>query len=105
MKNRYAIVNDVDRPCEEFVAQLTPSGKLRYMNPRLAHYPDFAADCATFLDDFGIVVIEGDSIVTFVQAATSTATYPNGDRRYWQGSKFFQMPRREFECAALNVEA
>lgn len=92
----FYIVNDVDRPCPEHVAQRR-GDRIHYIHrdlrDREAYSEGFPLDRATPLGDFGIeVVADGPSgIAKFVLRRNCTATYADGRPRKWQGRTMFHL--------------
>lgn len=93
----FFIVNTVDRPCEDMIAFKLPDGRLAYATdiPRLRGYDGMDASRATPLGDFGldIDIRNGRLIGRIVRG--STARYPNGLTRPWQGSREFDVLLRK----------
>lgn len=93
----FFIVNTVDRPCEDMIAFKQPDGSLAYAADiqRLRGYDGMDASRATPLGDFGLDVdIRNGRLVGRVVRG-STARYPNGSTRPWQGSREFDMLLRK----------
>ena len=93
----FFIVNAVDRPCEDMIAFKREDGKLCYASsePRLRGYDGMDASRATPLGDFGLDVdIRNGRLIGRVVRG-STASYPNGSTRPWQGSREFVVLLRE----------
>ena len=93
----FFIVNTVDRPCEDMIAFKREDGKLCYASsePRLRGYDGMDASRATPLGDFGLDIdIRNGRLVGRVVRG-STARYPDGLPRPWQGSNEFDVPLRK----------
>lgn len=91
---KYAIVNTVDAPTPEMVAQWIPGVGYCYLD-RTGNKPSFdgmPADEATGINTFGITVFEhGDGPnkgkVDFLATGRSFARYHDGLPRLWQDSR------------------
>jgi hypothetical protein len=93
----YFIVNSFDRPCEGMIAFEQPDGRLAYAGwlPRLREYDGMDASHATPLEDFGLDIdIQNGWLVGRV-VRKSTALYPDGSPRPWQGSEKFSVLLRK----------
>lgn len=88
----YYIVNCVDRPCERHIAEMRADGLLYYIHPDLAnaeHYAGMGNRGATPLGEFGVTFqITGGKFIG-EKVTESTATYPDGKPRDWQGMNQF----------------
>ena len=89
MKPKYIILDDVDRPYRWNVCRLLRSGKYAYIQPHSwaawAKKKRFSGERGVPMEAFGFEVIEQGKSVTFTMVRESTATYPDGSRRNWQG--------------------
>jgi hypothetical protein len=87
--DRYFIVNDFDRPCPRLIAYMCDDGNLRYVNR------DVRQRCGSqgissdniCLSMFGFRLNNGH----FTQVEESSATYPDGHPRPWQGLTQFSI--------------
>lgn len=87
----FYIVNTFDRPYERLIAEAR-KGMLFYVHPEMqAEWKDvpMSMDEATPLEDFGIEVTINEGVFHGDWNKRSTATYPNGRRRFWQGHPQF----------------
>lgn len=86
----FVIVNEMDRPCVDHVAQVMPDGgTCRYLHPRLRYWAGLSTEHATNIKDFGFdfEIDEKRGTVTFFRVAPSKATYKqSGQTRGWQDS-------------------
>ena len=98
LKNRFYIVNRIDRPCETLIAEKGADGKLYYIHPCLREskcYHGMSADGATPLEHFNITVSLSTVMVDTpyfqgeLHRGTLIAKYPDGRPRKWQGSNHF----------------
>ena len=94
----FFIVNEVDRPREDLIAFKQPDGRLAYAVadiPRLRGCDGMDAGRATPLGDFGLDIdIRNGRLIGRVVRG-STARYPDGLPRPWQGSREFDVPLRK----------
>ena len=91
----FFIVNDFDRPDEERIAGKGVDGKFYYIHPVLrmvTAYWGMTPENPTPLELFGIsiAVIGGEFRGCYNNE--STATYPDGSPRRWQGQSLFSFP-------------
>ena len=93
----FFIVNTVDRPCEGMIAFKLPDGRLAYATdiPRLRGYDGMNASRATPLEAFGLEVAVKDGRLIGRVVRGSTARYPDGSTRPWQGSCEFDVLLRK----------
>jgi len=92
-KPRFVIVNDFDRPSEEFIAELAPDGLYYYIHPELRSEwanQGLSAQLATPIEKFGIEWTEEAGHLVGTLAHFSSATYQNGSGRVWQGGTNFR---------------
>lgn len=99
MNGELYIVNDMDRPSEDHIAE-ERDGLLYYVHPRLAR--DWAGqgmskERATHVASFGIALTREAFLLSGEKLFPSVATYSDGKPREWQGSPEFQfaLPRPE----------
>lgn len=93
----FFIVNSTDKPCEDLIAFKRPDGRLAYAVDiqRLREYDGMYAGRATPLEDFGLEIdIQNGRLVGRVVCG-STARYPDGSTRPWQGSREFDVLLRK----------
>jgi hypothetical protein len=86
------IVNSMDRPCPRLVAEERADGLLYYIHPDIRDnksYHGMSAAEATPLEHFGFEVEVHPGFILCVQVRKSTATYPSGASREWQGNSYF----------------
>ena len=83
----FVIVNETERPCAHLIAELLPSGRVRYVNKILRkRYKNLRlSTTGANLKDFGFV-FENDK---FVKRYASNLKYTNGHTRRWQGKESF----------------
>lgn len=93
--DRLYIVNEVDRPDQRHVAYLV-NGKLSYLE--IEWYPMALTERATPLADFGFSFEQVGHGVLCTIVRDSTATYPDGTRRQWQGAFGFVLLNRHAEA-------
>ncbi len=87
----YYIVNDLDRPHEDMIAELVCGGLWYLDREKRKKYPAMAIKEATPVSSFGVVLEETDGVLRGTLSLDSTATYRDGRRRIWQGSKTFSV--------------
>ena len=93
----FFILNAFDRPCEDMIAFKQPDGRLAYAVdiPRLRGYDGMNAGRATPLEDFGLDVDVRNGRLVGRVVRGSTARYPDGSTRPWQGSSEFNVLLRK----------
>ena len=90
--NDFYIVNDIDRPEPRLIAQEL-DGALWYLNPEIRNlFPAMSTRHATRVKDFGIDLAIADGCLVGELVRESTATYPDGKPRRWQGAITFRIP-------------
>ena len=86
------IVNTVDRPDARHIAELQSDGKLHYLHPELRPWPPMPPERATPLRDFGFTFSTlSNGKIWCVLTHETTAKYPDGARREWQGEPVFAL--------------
>ncbi len=83
------IINDVDRPCESLICVVTHATPTRV----IAHYLSDNRECrstkpetVTPILKFGLLAVkDNDGKIWLDKVCPSTATYPDGALRHWQG--------------------
>jgi hypothetical protein len=98
MKNKYVIVDEVDKPYKRLVAQYVASKRgYCYMSqitePLLKSYNGMTPKKPTCMLDFGFSITESEYEVRFEKNYEETATYSDGRIRKWQGSESFILPK------------
>jgi len=94
---RFVIVNDVDRPYQELVAQ-DINGKCYHMMRSVPgyeykkKYDALPSDAATDLEDFGFKILIREGCASFHLMKPSKAKYKDGSLREWQGLCMFELP-------------
>lgn len=86
----FVIVNEMDRPSVDHVAQVMPGGgTCRYLHPRLRRWVEMSTGRATNIRDFGFGyrVNDQNGDVIFFRVAPSEAKYSNGETREWQDDR------------------
>lgn len=100
MRKKFYIVNDVDRPCEQHVAQLTgpKKDKLRYIHESLRDWDEMdLREESTPVEEFGFEIKRAHDRIMFFKTKHSSVFYPGGGRRLWQGGSFFCLTPLEGE--------
>ena len=84
---KYAIVNDIDSPAPNHIAQLV-GGRYYYMSrksdPRMKEFDGMNPSSPTAIEDFGFAILERGPTVTFSLIRDSIAIYPDRKPRRWQ---------------------
>ena len=83
----FVIVNEMDRPSVDHVAQVMPGGgTCRYLHPRLRYWQPMGTEEATNIKDFGFgfEIDKKRGTVTFFRTNSSIAKYKDGSIREWQ---------------------
>lgn len=91
----FFIVNDFDRPDEERIAGKGVDGKFYYIHPVLQMvktYWGMTPENPTPLELFGISIAVIGGEFRGCCNNESTATYPDGSPRRWQGQSLFSFP-------------
>lgn len=92
-KSGFYIVNHVDRPCEEHLAEKRSDGKFYYVHPSLRGHRIFwgmTPELPVHVEDFGILVdVKAGVLVGILDESIDTARYPDGLKRKWQGKRMF----------------
>lgn len=84
---RFVIVNDIDRPSADHVAQVMPGGDTcRYIHQRLRKWYLLKTLYSTDLRDFGFdySIDENNGEVIFYRNRPSVVRYEDGSIRDWQ---------------------
>jgi hypothetical protein len=89
----FYIVNEIDRPCEQHIAEMRGDGKFYYIHPELRDvksYHGMTPSKPVKLSDFGIEVDITGGLFHGIQSGKSIAQYPeSGKTRHWQGLSRF----------------
>lgn len=87
----FVIVNSVDRPSIDHIAQVMPGGGVcRYLHMRLRYWNPMSTEEAVNIKDFGFgyEVDEKRNMVTFFRTGPSTVKYKDGTIREWQDDDY-----------------
>ena len=92
---QFYIPNDIDRPCEDHIAERWEDGRLYYVSSDLRNrkeYYGMELFPATLVEQFGITLEIKNGALWGEQVSSSKAKYRDGRVRRWQGSQHFYIP-------------